>query len=157
MMLGVEYDARRFQWLASLVNGPSACAVRTDAGINSIEEVIAGKQWILATEGPGTTTYDVPVILQEALGANIKMVPGYTGTSRMRLAIESREVEGGCWTWDSMRQAFARVVADEEFLAEVGKAQLDVDPLPAQEVEARVKLILDTPPAVVANLKEVLR
>ena len=99
---GIEYDPRRFQWLGSMVNSPTTCATRADAGGNSFEEVMAGKQWIVAAEGPGTTTYDTPVVLQAALGANIKLVPGYDGTSRMRLAIEGREAEGGCWTWDSM-------------------------------------------------------
>jgi tripartite-type tricarboxylate transporter receptor subunit TctC len=99
---GIEYDPRRFQWLGSMVNSPTTCATRADAGVTSFEEVMAGKQWIIAAEGPGTTTYDTPVVLQAALGANIKLVPGYDGTSRMRLAIEGREAEGGCWTWDSM-------------------------------------------------------
>jgi hypothetical protein len=31
------------------------------------------------------------------------MIPGYTGTSKIRLAMRSREVDGACWTWDSMR------------------------------------------------------
>jgi tripartite-type tricarboxylate transporter receptor subunit TctC len=231
---GIEYDPRRFQWLASMVNSPSACATRADAGVNSFEEVMAGKQWIIASEGPGTTTYDVPVALQAALGANLKLVPGYDGTSRMRLAIESREADGGCWTWDSMsvtarqwfessppfakvlvvmgnrtpdhpwlqgvpaaenlattpenrqllalvnvpaqmskpyavapevpheraealRQAFAAVAADAEFIAEAEKAKLDVVPLTGAEVEERVRVVLDAPPAVLAKLKEVLK
>jgi tripartite-type tricarboxylate transporter receptor subunit TctC len=231
---GIEYDPRRFQWLGSMVNSPSACAVRTDAGINSIEEVMAGKQVILASESPGTTTSDGPVVLQTALGTNFKLVPGYDGTSRMRLAIESREAEGGCWTWDSMsvtarqwfegtppfakvlvimgdrtpnhpwlqgvpaaetlaptqegrqllalvngpsqmskpyavapevprervealRQALAAASADQELLAEAEKAKLDVVPLTGPEVEEKVRGVLDSPPAVVAKLKELLK
>ncbi len=231
---GIEYDPRRYQWLGSMVNSPSACAVRTDAGINSIEEVMAGKQLVVASEGPGTTTYDVPVALQHALGANIKLVPGYDGTSRMRLAIDSREADSGCWTWDSMsvtarqwfestppvakvlvvmgsrtpdhpwlqgvpaaenlaptqegrqllalvngpsqmskpyavapevprdrvealRQALTAVTNDSEFLAEAEKAKLDVVPLTGAEVEEKVRQILDSPPTVVAKLKEILK
>ncbi len=231
---GIEYNARRFQWLGSLVNSPSACAVRTDAGIDSFEEVIAGKQWIIGADAPGTTTHDVPAVLKGALGANIKIVPGYAGTARQRLAVESKEVDGACFTWESMRttarawfeqtppaakvlvvmgsktpdhpwlkgvpaaetlaktseakqllaavnlpsemskpyavapevpkdrvealrQAFSKVVADKEFLSEAERAQLEVTPLSAQEVEARVSQILDTPPTVMAKLKEILK
>lgn len=100
---GIEYDARRFQWLGSLVNSPVACAVRADVGINSFEEVIAGKQIILAADAPGSATYDVPRVIQGALGANIKLVPGYPGTAKSRLAVENKEVDGVCYSWDSMQ------------------------------------------------------
>jgi transposase-like protein len=41
-----------------MVASPSACAARSDAGVNSIQEVLGGKQWIIAGEAPGTTTAD---------------------------------------------------------------------------------------------------
>ncbi|MBI4491902.1 MAG: hypothetical protein HY690_03815 [Chloroflexi bacterium] len=231
---GIEYDASKFQWLASMVNSPSACATRVDAGINSIDEVIAGKQWIVGAEAPGTTTHDVPSVLKGALGANIKLVAGYTGTSKQRLAVENKEVDGICFTWESMRttarawfeqsppsarvliimggktpdhpwlkgvpaaetlaktpearqllvavnapsemskpyavapevpkervqalrQAFAQVAADKDFQAEIEKAKLEVTYSAGPEVEARVKQVLDTPPAVADKLKTMLK
>jgi hypothetical protein len=36
------------------------------------------------------------------LGANIRLVSGYAGTAPIRLAVESREVDGLCWAWDSV-------------------------------------------------------
>lgn len=95
----------RGQWLASWGSSPTACVARTDAGINSFQEVMDGREWIIATEAPGTTTHDVPSVLKAALGANLKMVPGYDGTSKLRLAVESKEVDGACWSWDSIKSS----------------------------------------------------
>jgi tripartite-type tricarboxylate transporter receptor subunit TctC len=100
---GIEYDARRFNWLASWGSSPSACIARADGPVKSFQETMAGKEWIIATEAPGTTTHDVPAVLKSVLGANLKLVQGYDGTSKLRLAVESKEVDGACWSWDSIK------------------------------------------------------
>ena len=50
-------------------------------------------------------------MLNRWAGANFEVIPGYTGTSKIRLAMRSREVDGACWTWDSMRST-ARSMLD---------------------------------------------
>ena len=51
---------------------------------------------------PGSTVEQAPIIVRDALGANIKVVSGYKGTSDIRLAIDSGEVDGlfNSWTQD---------------------------------------------------------
>src|SRR6266545_4425334 len=58
----------------------------------------------------GNTT-QLPEMLNRCAGANFEVIPGYTGTSKIRLAMRSREVDGACWTWDSMRST-ARALLD---------------------------------------------
>ncbi|MBI4494395.1 MAG: hypothetical protein HY690_16550 [Chloroflexi bacterium] len=107
---GVQFDAGKFQYLSSTVRTAGACQTRTDTGIKSIQEVLEGKQLIVGSTGPGSLTNDVPAALKAALGANIKIVPGYDGTAKMRLALEAKEVDGLCSTFDEM------VVFDREKL-----------------------------------------
>jgi len=49
----------------------------------------------------------VPKILQAALGLPIKLVEGYQGTAKVRLAAESGEIDGGCWAWESIKPTWA--------------------------------------------------
>jgi tripartite-type tricarboxylate transporter receptor subunit TctC len=93
---GVEFDAAQFQWLGSPVRTTGACLVRSDAATTSMAEVIAGKEVIIGGAAPGATTFDFPAVLKAALGANIKLVPGYDGPPRLLLAIEGKEIDGYC-------------------------------------------------------------
>ena len=40
----------------------------------------------------------------------IQLVAGYKGTSEIRLAAESGELAGGCWTWDSRRATWSKAI-----------------------------------------------
>lgn len=50
----------------------------------------------------GNTT-DLPKMLNRWAGTHFEVIAGYRGTSKIRLAMRSHEVDGACWTWDSMR------------------------------------------------------
>ena len=49
----------------------------------------------------------VAFVLQAALGMPMKLVSGYAGTAKVRLAAESGEVDGGCWAWESIKPTWA--------------------------------------------------
>jgi hypothetical protein len=38
----------------------------------------------------------------------LKLVEGYKGTAKIRLAAESGEVDGGCWAWESVKATWAK-------------------------------------------------
>jgi hypothetical protein len=40
----------------------------------------------------------------------IQLVAGYKGTAEIRLAAESGELAGGCWTWDSIRATWSKAI-----------------------------------------------
>src|SRR5262249_33869047 len=58
---------------------------------------------ILGGTAPGSTTDDVVRVLGSALGMNVKLVSGYSGTATIRQAADSGEVHGGCWAWESIK------------------------------------------------------
>ena len=57
----------------------------------------------MGSTGPGSTYDDVPQILNRTIGTKFKVVSGYEGTSTILVAMRRKEVDGGCWTWESAR------------------------------------------------------
>ncbi|MBX5490700.1 MAG: hypothetical protein IRZ14_06040 [Chloroflexi bacterium] len=99
---GIEFDARRYQWLGSMNDSPSVCAFRTDSPATSFQDLLDGVEVTIATDSPGSTSYDTPNTLNAALGLNLRLVTGYGGTGPSRLAVDRKETDGACWTWESM-------------------------------------------------------
>jgi len=98
----IKFDAKRFSWLGSTFSATIVCIARKDSGFAKIQDIQGSKQFIAGSTGPGSNTGDFPQVLRTALGANIKVVGGYNGTTGISRAVDSGEVNGGCWTWESM-------------------------------------------------------
>ena len=60
--------------------------------------------------GPGDFTYEIPKILEFALGLPIQVVAGYKGTAPIRLAVESGEVDGVCMDWNSIKATWRKAL-----------------------------------------------
>ena len=61
----------------------------------------------LGGEAPGANDSDIPRMLKAALKLPIQLIEGFKGTSNIRIAAEAGEVDGGCWTWASIRTTWA--------------------------------------------------
>lgn len=107
---GIQFDAARYQWLGSIARTYAACAVRTDTGVTSLQQLADGQEVVLGTTGPGTTLHDTPSVLNAALGTRFKLVPGYPGINEIVLAIEKKEVDGFCAGFDPMLAAAGRLL-----------------------------------------------
>jgi tripartite-type tricarboxylate transporter receptor subunit TctC len=105
----VEFDGRKFEWLGAPVMDETACALTKASGVTSLDQWLAAKKPVkLGGEAPGANDSDAPRILAAALGLPIQLIEGYKGTSNIRLAAESGEVDGGCWTWASIRSTWKK-------------------------------------------------
>jgi len=101
---GIEFDARKFQYLGSPTQDNVACAFAKASGITSFDQLKNAKTPVkMGGVAPGDTTYNTAKILQAALNLPIQLVAGYKGTAEIRLAAESGEVAGGCWQWESIK------------------------------------------------------
>jgi tripartite-type tricarboxylate transporter receptor subunit TctC len=98
----VEFEPAELNYVGGPTPDTAACAVRKEHGFTSLEQTRT-KELILGGLAPGSTTNDIPNTLKAALGVNIKLVEGYGGTSKVRLAADSGEVMGGCWGWESIK------------------------------------------------------
>jgi tripartite-type tricarboxylate transporter receptor subunit TctC len=95
----VQFDPRKFNWLGSSSDFSDDAYVmiaRADAPVKSIAEMRrpGGPVTVLGGTADGATGGDVPRILQEALGLNIKLVLGYRDSAAVFLAMERGEVSG---------------------------------------------------------------
>ncbi|MBI4491950.1 MAG: hypothetical protein HY690_04070 [Chloroflexi bacterium] len=100
---GIQFDAGRYQWLASTHDSPGACAVRTDAGIGTVQEMIAsGKEVTVSSYGKPTSSYEPPAVMNAALGTRFKIVAGYESGATQILAVKNKEVDGWCTTFEGI-------------------------------------------------------
>ncbi|MDI7259453.1 MAG: tripartite tricarboxylate transporter substrate-binding protein [Thermodesulfobacteriota bacterium] len=228
---GVEFDARKFEFIGSPLKDEVAYAFSKASGITSMEKWMASKTPVkMGGVGPGSYTPDNVIrIVKSALGLPIHLVSGYKGTADVRLAVESGELAGTSWGWVSMRatwrkaletgdvvvvlqgaskpfpdlpnvplainfakteearqlievgihhagvfarpfvlppgtpkervkilaKAFQETLRDKEFIADVEKTRLDIDPLTDEELEKAVNSIFMLSPAMVKKLDEV--
>jgi tripartite-type tricarboxylate transporter receptor subunit TctC len=73
-------------------------------GLKSLDEIVAANREIrMGATGPGSTYEDLPQMLNLTLGTKFKVISGYEGTGTILVAMRRKEVDGGCWTWESMR------------------------------------------------------
>jgi tripartite-type tricarboxylate transporter receptor subunit TctC len=101
---GIEFDARKFEYLGSPTQDNVACAFTKSSGISNFDALKNSKTPVkLGGVAPGDTTYNTAKILQAALNLPIQLVAGYKGTAEVRLAAEGGEVAGGCWQWESIK------------------------------------------------------
>jgi tripartite-type tricarboxylate transporter receptor subunit TctC len=107
----LRIDARKFGWIGSPSKDSVACAIMGFAGPRTFEEILKSNRSIRMGATRAGNTTQLPAMLNRWAGAQFEVIPGYTGTSKIRLAMRSREVEGACWTWDSMRST-ARAMLD---------------------------------------------
>jgi tripartite-type tricarboxylate transporter receptor subunit TctC len=92
---GVRYDLTKFAWIGSVASDAAVLTVRTDLPYKSVEDLRKAKEpIIIGATGPGSSTYDFPALLKEFAGLNIKLVPGYSSSSDIMLAVERKEVDG---------------------------------------------------------------
>ena len=104
----IEFDGRKFEWVGAPVQDETVCALTKASGINSLDDWFAAKRPVkLGGEAPGANDSDVPRVLKVALGLPVQLIEGFKGTSNIRIAAEAGEVDGGCWTWASIRTTWA--------------------------------------------------
>jgi len=99
---GVRYDIAKFSWIGSVASDAVILALRSDLPYRTAEDLRRAKEIIIGTTGPGSSTHDFPSLLKEFAGINLKLVPGYSSSSDIMLAIERKEVDGRAGSYDSI-------------------------------------------------------
>jgi len=106
---GIKFDGRKFEWVGLVVNDNPACVLTKAGGINTLDRWLAAKEPVkIGVTGAGSDTHYVPSILKAALGLPAQLVEGYKGTADIRLAADSREIQGGCWAWESLKPTWRK-------------------------------------------------
>lgn len=107
----IRFDGRKFGWIGSPGTDSVACAVMGFAGPKTFAEIVQSKKPLRMGATRAGNTTQLPAMLNRWAGTHFEVIAGYKGTSKIRLAMRSHEVDGACWTWDSMRST-ARSMID---------------------------------------------
>ena len=111
---GIEFEATKFEFLGSPIKESRACAFAKASGITSVERWLASKTPVKLGGIGGGAPDDMARMLAATTALPIQLVSGYKGTAEIRLAAESGELAGGCWTWDSIRSTWSKAIQSGE-------------------------------------------
>jgi tripartite-type tricarboxylate transporter receptor subunit TctC len=97
--VNAQFDPRRFNWLgssSSFADDAYLLIVRKDIPVKTIEDARrpGGDPLVLGGTAEGATGNDVPIILRDTIGLNVKQVVGYPDSGALFLAMERKEVHG---------------------------------------------------------------
>jgi tripartite-type tricarboxylate transporter receptor subunit TctC len=102
-MEGAQFDARRLEWIGSPAPTIETMIVwKKTTGVSNIEEA-RKREIIIGSIGSSGITFMYPLMLNDMAGTRFRMVPGYTGSGALNLAMERGEVEGRNNSWGSVK------------------------------------------------------
>jgi tripartite-type tricarboxylate transporter receptor subunit TctC len=130
---GIEFDARKFEYVGSPTRDHVVCALTRVSGITSLEKWLASPTPVkMGGNIPGASTPDNATrVLKTALGLPIQLVTGYKGTAEIRLAAEAGELAGACWGWSSVRATWRKALDAGEVTVVIQAAPRAAPDLPA--------------------------
>ncbi len=116
----VRFKADKFGWIGAPVRGMPSCGLMGYTGVKTLDGILKSQKRLkIGSTRAGTTTDDLPRLLNLTLGTKFDVIPGFTGTSRIRIAMRKREIDGACFGWESMRvtaTSMLRAEGDEKFI-----------------------------------------
>jgi tripartite-type tricarboxylate transporter receptor subunit TctC len=92
-----KFDATKINWLGSMVDEGTVCAVWHTAAVKSFDDLFT-KEMIAGSTGPGSDMTMYPLAMNRLAGTKIKIISGYKGANDIYLAMEKGEVDGRCGT-----------------------------------------------------------
>jgi tripartite-type tricarboxylate transporter receptor subunit TctC len=106
------FEARKFGWIGAPTVGTPHCSIMAHTGLKTLKDVLASDREIkMGSTGPGSTYDDTPRVLNQTIGTKFKIVSGYEGSGPIYVAMRRKEIDGGCWGWESARTT-ARALLD---------------------------------------------
>jgi tripartite-type tricarboxylate transporter receptor subunit TctC len=101
---GVHFDMAKFNYLAVPVNETYVMIVTRQSGVTRFGELLGAKsKQVILGAIPNSTLEHAPILLRDALDANLKVVSGYKGSADIRLAVDSGEVGGFFNPWSTVK------------------------------------------------------
>jgi tripartite-type tricarboxylate transporter receptor subunit TctC len=110
----VRLDGRKLNWIGAPIKGSPSCSIMGHTGLKTMDEVLqSGRALKMGSTRAGSTYNDLPMILNQTVGTKFDVINGYKGTSLITVAMRARELDGGCWGWESARVT-ARAMLDAQ-------------------------------------------
>src|SRR5260370_11954334 len=109
----INYDSKRFNWIGRVSSEVEMAIVWHTVPVTTIEDVRA-RETLMGGTGPSSSTVFVPYLLDHLAGMKFKVVPGFSGTTEVALAMERGEVEGSATPLESLPSYRADWVRDRK-------------------------------------------
>lgn len=114
---GIEFDALKFEYVGVPAQDNFVFGVAKTTGITGVEQWLASKTVVkFGAIAAGDGTYDIPKVVEVALGLPIQVVSGYKGTAPIRLAFNGGEVGGLSNSWQSFRSTWRKELETGEVI-----------------------------------------
>ena len=108
----VQIKSKELTWIGAPVKGIPACVFMGWSGVRTLKDITDPKKSVkVGGTRAGSTGVDLPKLLNKTIGTNFDVIAGYRGTATSRIAMQSKEVAGACWGWESIRVT-ARAMLD---------------------------------------------
>lgn len=132
---GIHFDMAKFRYLAVPVNETYVMIVGRRAGVAKFNELLGanGKQMSFGAI-PNSTLEHAPILLRDALDANLKVVSGYKGSADIRLAMDGGEISGFFNPWSTVKYSSLEKFKGGEWLVIAQLTEQALDDLPAPNV-----------------------
>jgi tripartite-type tricarboxylate transporter receptor subunit TctC len=137
---GIEFDARKFEYVGAPTYEHPVCAMTKASGITSVEKWMAAPAPVkMGGVAPGASNPDnITRVVKAVLGLPTQIVTGYKGTAEIRLAAESGELAGACWGWGSLRATWRKALDAGEIQVVLQMAPRAHPDLPAVPVASQL-------------------
>ena len=108
---GIEFDARKFEYLGVPAKFDSVCAFSKTSGITSFERWKTAKAPVkVGGTAPGSNLVDIPKVLMAVFGLPAQIITGYKGFAEIRLAVDGGELGGACGGWDGIKLLWGKQI-----------------------------------------------
>lgn len=95
-----RYDPRTLAWIGNIAPQYNGCFVRADSPVKSLEDAMKRETYISAT-GANSNAAIIANVYNSLIGTRFKPVMGYSSAEQL-LAIERKEVDGTCLSYDTL-------------------------------------------------------
>lgn len=110
----IEYDARRLNWIGRVATGGlDVHHTWHTTGVTSFDDLLK-RTVIVGAGGPTSGSFIFPTVVNEMMGARLKILAGYKGTAETGLALERGEVEMAMNNWETLRVEKADWLRDKK-------------------------------------------
>ncbi len=102
-----KYDLSKFTSIGSANQTNVILVVRSDSGVKKWQD-LRTTTVPMGSTGIGSTSTIMPGLVNRMLGAKMKIVSGYKGSSKTGLAVEQGEVRGAAFNWLFWKSKYER-------------------------------------------------
>lgn len=107
-----KFDNLKYTPIGTLSEESDTCTVWGGSAVKNARDFLT-RDVVIGGEGAGSNSQTFPMVMNDVLGARLKVISGYGGTRQRFVAMERGELEGACGIFAStMKALFERQMAD---------------------------------------------